>query len=58
MYITFIMIIGGYMTSFPDEIKKKALEAGFISVGITNPESMQDLPYGWVADVKNLRPPK
>ena len=27
-------------------------------MGITSPESMQDLPYGWVADVKDLRPPE
>jgi epoxyqueuosine reductase QueG len=46
------------MTSFTEEIKKKALKAGFTSVGITSPESMRDLPYGWVADVKKLKPPE
>ena len=46
------------MISLTEEIKKKALEAGFTSVGITSPESMRDLPYGWVADVRNLRPPE
>ena len=46
------------MTSLVEEIKKKALQAGFTSVGITSPESMRDLPYGWVADVKKLRPPE
>lgn len=40
------MVIGGYRVSFTDEIRKKALEAGFTSIGITNPESMQDFPYG------------
>jgi epoxyqueuosine reductase len=46
------------MLSLTEKIKKKAIESGFISVGITDPDSMRDLPYGWAADVKNLRPPE
>jgi len=46
------------MISFTEELKKKAIEAGFTSVGITNPDAMQDLPYGWIADVKKLKPPE
>jgi epoxyqueuosine reductase len=46
------------MISITEEIKKKAIESGFTSVGITSPDSMRDLPYGWVADVKNLMPPE
>jgi epoxyqueuosine reductase len=46
------------MISLTEEIRKKARESGFISAGITNPESIRDLPYGWVADVKKLTPPE
>jgi epoxyqueuosine reductase QueG len=46
------------MTSLTEEIRKKAKESGFISTGITNTEAMRDLPYGWVADVTNLKPPE
>jgi epoxyqueuosine reductase len=45
------------MLDLTQEVRQKAQEAGFNSVGITAPENMQDLPYGWVADVRDLRPP-
>jgi len=39
-------------------VKQKAKETGFALVGITKPDRLTDLPYGWVAKVTNLRPPK
>jgi epoxyqueuosine reductase len=46
------------MILLTEKIRKKAKESGFISLGITNPESIRDLPYGWIADVKKLIPPE
>lgn len=46
------------MMDLTREVRQRAREAGFKSVGITAPENLRDLPYGWVADVKNLRPPE
>jgi epoxyqueuosine reductase len=40
------------------EVRQKAMEAGFVSVGILNPSTLQDLPYGWVGRMINLRPPE
>lgn len=40
------------------EIKKQAIKAGFVCVGITSPEMLLDLPHGWVGNVVNLRSPK
>ena len=40
-----------------ERIKQMALEQGFVAAGITSPESLGDLPYGWVADVKELKRP-
>ena len=40
------------------EIKKQALKAGFVCVGITSPEMLLDLPHGWVCNVINLRTPE
>jgi len=44
--------------SLTGEIRKKAKELGFTSLGITNVGSLQDLPYEWVSDVKKLRSPE
>ena len=38
--------------------KKLALEAGFVSIGISSPERLHDLPHGWVDNVINLRSPE
>ena len=43
--------------SLSEKIKHMALEQGFVAAGITNPEKLKDLPYGWVADVRDLLPP-
>ncbi len=40
------------------EVKEKAKEAGFALIGITKPERLNDLPYGWVRKITYLRPPK
>ncbi|MEJ2272438.1 MAG: hypothetical protein P8X91_08170 [Candidatus Bathyarchaeota archaeon] len=41
-----------------DNVKKKALEVGFVSIGISSPQLLQELPYGWVDNVINLKSPK
>ena len=39
------------------EVKEKAKEAGFALIGITKPDKLNDLPYGWVRKITYLRPP-
>lgn len=34
------------------------MEAGFVSIGISSPKMLQDLPYGWVENVINLCSPE
>ena len=41
-----------------ENVKKKALEVGFISSGISSPEMLQELPYGLVEKVIDLKSPK
>ena len=43
--------------SLSEQIKQMAHEQGFVAAGITDPEHLKDLPYGWVADVRELKPP-
>ena len=43
--------------SLSEQIKQMAHEQGFVAAGITNPENLKHLPYGWVADVRDLLPP-
>lgn len=46
------------MATLTKEIKKKAKDSGFAMVGITTPENLHNLPYGWVGKVKNLKKPE
>ena len=41
-----------------EDLKKQALDAGFVSVGISNPNMLRGLPHGWVSTVCNLRSPE
>jgi epoxyqueuosine reductase len=41
-----------------EDLKKQAIEAGFVSVGISNPNMLRGLPHGWVSTVINLRSPE
>ncbi len=41
-----------------EDIKKQAMEAGFVSTGVTSPETLHDLPHGWVSNVINLLSPR
>ena len=41
-----------------ENVKKKALEVGFVSIGISSPQLLQELPYGRVDNVINLKSPK
>ena len=45
------------MSTSTEDVKKKALEVGFVSVGVSNPERLQGLPHGWVSTICNLRSP-
>jgi len=40
------------------DVKQKAIDVGFVSVGISNPNMLRDLPYGWIGKITNLRSPK
>jgi epoxyqueuosine reductase len=39
-------------------VKKMALDEGFKAVGVARPESLEDLPYGWAFDIKDLKRPR
>ncbi len=41
-----------------EDIKKQALDAGFVLVGIATPAMLRGLPHGWVHTVQNLRTPE
>ncbi|MHA2380654.1 MAG: 4Fe-4S double cluster binding domain-containing protein [Candidatus Thorarchaeota archaeon] len=45
------------MTSLTEELRQKALDLGFVSVGISNPSMLHDLPYGPVRQIKELVTP-
>jgi epoxyqueuosine reductase QueG len=45
------------MATLTQEIKKKATNSGFSLVGVTTPDRLFDLPYGWVWKVKDLKRP-
>ena len=40
------------------DLKRKAMEVGFVSSGISNPDMLRGLPYGWISNVANLRSPE
>jgi epoxyqueuosine reductase QueG len=40
------------------DLKQKAIDVGFVSVGISNPNILCDLPYGWVGKITKLRSPE
>lgn len=40
-----------------EKIREIALEQGFVAVGVSKPEQLENLPYGWVADVRDLKRP-
>ena len=40
------------------EIKKLAIENGFKAIGITRPDKLDDLPYGWVEKIIELKRPE
>ena len=46
------------MGTLTEEIKEKARDSGFALVGITTPERLVNLPYGWVGKIKDLKRPE
>ncbi len=46
------------MASLTQKIKQKALAVGFVSVGITSPDHLRNLPYGWIGKVRKLNTPE
>lgn len=40
------------------DLKQKAIEVGFISVGVSNPDVLRSLPHGVIGGVYNLRSPE
>jgi len=45
------------MGSLKSEIRDMALKAGFAAAGFTSPEAVDDLKYGWVYDVREVKKP-
>jgi len=41
-----------------DEMKRKAMEVGFVAVGVASPDRLRGLPHGWIGTVVNLRAPE
>ncbi len=41
-----------------DEMKRKAIEVGFVAVGVASPDRLRGLPHGWISTVVNLRTPE
>jgi len=39
-------------------LEEKALEVGFAIVGVSSPDMLRDLPYGWVGNISNLCSPE
>lgn len=46
------------MMTLTEEVKRKAIEAGFVSVGVSNSRSLSDLPFGQVGKITSLRQPE
>ncbi len=46
------------MVSVTQEAKRKAMAAGFAAAGVSTPNLLRDLSYGWVGKITNLRPPE
>jgi epoxyqueuosine reductase len=42
------------MSALTTQLKDMAIESGFVSLGITSPEKLHDLPYGWVGNIRRL----
>lgn len=40
------------------DLKQKVIDLGFVSVGITHPDMLRDLPHGWVGELIELHSPK
>jgi ferredoxin len=41
-----------------EDLKKLAMDVGFVSVGIATPNMLRGLPHGWVSTICNLRTPE
>ena len=41
-----------------EDVKQKARDVGFVSLGISSPDMLEGLPHGWVSTVCNLRSPE
>lgn len=44
--------------SIRHKIEKIALQNGFKAIGFTTPDKLKDLPFGWVADITELKRPE
>ena len=45
-------------STLTSNVKQIALDAGFVSVGITRPDRLEKLPNGWVGQVRRLQSPE
>ncbi|MHA1958013.1 MAG: epoxyqueuosine reductase [Candidatus Thorarchaeota archaeon] len=46
------------MNKLTENLRQMAFDVGFSSIGITTPDKLSDLPYGWVGKIKELFHPK
>ncbi|MHA1959809.1 MAG: epoxyqueuosine reductase [Candidatus Thorarchaeota archaeon] len=52
------MSLDGVIMTLTKEVKRIALEADFVSIGITDPCLLKDLNYGWVGEVREIYRPE
>jgi len=51
-------VVNDMQLDLTNGVKQKAIEAGFVSVGIVDLERLKDLHYGWVGEVRELYRPE
>ncbi|MHA1961056.1 MAG: epoxyqueuosine reductase [Candidatus Thorarchaeota archaeon] len=52
------MSLDGVILLLTKEVKRRALEAGFVSIGIADSNLLKHLQYGWVGEVRELYRPE
>jgi epoxyqueuosine reductase len=45
------------MSALTEQVKELAQDGGFAAVGITHPDKLENLPHGWVGQVRQLQRP-
>ncbi len=51
-------MVSNVTSTLTSNVKQIALDAGFVAVGITIPDRLENLPHGWVGQARRLQPPE